>query len=264
MAGMRSGGVFTADALGSGNGTVKPWKTVTLNTENTGTITQDSGITLPLELNPDGSNQVVEAWTWTGSTSKKIYVSFVGTLGATDSNFSQLTVGSITVNETTTSTTSNTGALVVGGGAGIGENLNVGNDLTVAGDIRVNGNIIIDSGNLNVTVAGLNEIGDVIVTDAILGDSLKFDGVNWTNNVDLIEYDVRVDDNGSGSQEVFFLNNIALVDDTDAQIGIKFAVGKKYRFNLSDPSNAAAPLRFSTTPDVAVPASIVEYTDNVT
>jgi hypothetical protein len=267
MQGMTSGVTFTvgeSDSLGSGTGTVKPWKTVILNSENTGTITGDSSIVFPLELNPDGSNQVIEAWTWTGSTSKKIYVSYVGTLGTEDSNFLQINAGSVTVNETTSSTSVNTGALRVSGGVGVGENLNVGGDLTVVGDIRVTGgSIIIDSNNLNVTVAELNEIGDVVITNAIPGDALKFNGVNWTNNVDLIEYDVRVEDNGSGAQEVFFLNNVALADDTGNQLGLRFAVGKKYRFNLSDASNAAAPLRFSTTPDISVPDSITEYTDNV-
>ena len=263
--GMTSGVTFIASSLGSGTGTVKPWKSVTLNTEGTGTITPDSGIDLPLLLNPDGSNQVIEAWTWTGSTSKKVYVSFVGTLGSQSSNFSALNVGSIDIGETTESTSTDTGSLVVGGGVGIAKNVNVGGDLTVTGDIRVvNGSVIIDSNNLNVTVAGLDEIGDVIVTSPIPGDSLKFDGTNWTNNVDLIEYDVRIDDNGSGTQEVFFLNNVALSTNDGNQLGLRFAVGKKYRFNLSDNSNAAAPLRFSTTPDTAVPVSITEYTDNVT
>lgn len=262
--GMTSGVTFTASALGSGTGTIKPWRTVTINTEGTGIIIADSGIDLPLVLNPDGSNQVIEVWTWTGDTSKRVYLSYIGTLGTAQSNFDSLNIGSLNIGETTQSTSTDSGALVVAGGAGIDKNVNIGGDLTVTGDIRVlNGSVIIDSNNLNITVAELAEIGDVVITDAIPGDSLKFDGVNWTNNVDLIEYDVRVEDNGSGIQEVFVLDNVKLSDNDGNQFGLRFSIGKKYRFNLSDVSNAAAPLRFSTTPDTSVPDSINEYTDNV-
>lgn len=266
ITGMTTGVTFQCEnSTGSGTGTVKLWKNVILNTEGTGTITADSGIEFPLRLNPNGASQVVEAWTSTGSTSKRVYVAYIGTLGTAESNFTALNVGSVNIGETTQSTSTDTGALTVAGGVGIAKDANIGGDLTVTGDIRViNGSVIIDSNNLNVTVAGIDEIGDVIITDAIPGDNLKFDGVNWTNNVDLIEYDVRIDDDGSGNQEVFFLDGVPLSTDAGVQAGLRFAIGKKYRFNLDDVSNAAAPLRFSTTPDTSVPSSITEYTDNVT
>jgi hypothetical protein len=43
-----------------------------------------------------------------------------------------------------------------------------------------------------------------------------------------------------------------------------FLVGNTYRFDLSDSSNAPGPLRFSTTADTAMPASITPYTTGVT
>ena len=75
--GMTVGVVFIATTKGSGTGTVKPWRSVTLNTEGSGTITPSSDFSLPLLLNPNGSDQVIEAWTWTGDTTKKIYVNYI-------------------------------------------------------------------------------------------------------------------------------------------------------------------------------------------
>ena len=64
--------------------------------------------------------------------------------------------GQVEVANTTTSTTTSTGALVVDGGAGIAENVNVGGNLTVTGNYTVNGTTtFISSSTL--------EIGDNIV-----------------------------------------------------------------------------------------------------
>lgn len=262
MTGMISGVIFTAITQGSGSGTVKPWKSATLNTEGTGIVIPDAEFNLPLEINPDGSNQVIDAWTWTGSTTKKVYIDYVGSLGEGQANYSRLNIGSIAVGDQTDSTTIDTGSVTVAGGVGVTKNLNVGGSVVIDGNLFVTGNTTLTTSS--VTIADIGDITNVVITDPIVGDTLKFDGENWTNDVDLIEYDVRVDDNGSGTQEVFFLNTIALsTNDGIQETYLKFEIGKKYRFNLDDPTNAAAPLRFSTTPDIAVPASITPYTDNV-
>ena len=76
-------------------------------------------------------------------------------------------------------------------------------------------------------------------------------------------YEVTVADNGSGTQEVFYLDGTALQTNAGAQLGLSFAVGETYRFDISDTSNFPANLRISTTPDTAVPASINDYTEGV-
>lgn len=77
---------------------------------------------------------------------------------------------------------------------------------------------------------------------------------------ELVIFNVRVSDDGSGVQDTFFLNDNLLTETPE----LYFTPGTRYRFILEHPSNTIAPLRFSTTPDTAVPASITPYTDNVT
>ena len=112
----------------------------------------------------------------------------------------------------------------------------------------------------------LNDVTDVNIVLPADGDSLKYDAgtSTWTNNFDLVEYAVTINDNGSGTQEVFFLDGTALKTDAGAEFVLELSQGKKYRFNLSDSSNSPAPLRFSTTADTSVPASITPYTTGVT
>ena len=112
----------------------------------------------------------------------------------------------------------------------------------------------------------LNDVTDVNIVLPANGDSLKYDAgtQTWTNNFDLVEYAVTIEDNGSGTQEVFFLDGTALKTDAGAEFVLELSQGKKYRFNLSAASNAQAPLRFSTTADTSVPASITPYTTGVT
>ena len=184
--------------------------------------------------------------------------------------------------------------LNVGGNVRLG---NAGTDTVyITGDLVVEGNTSLST--TSVTIADINDITNVDTATALVatqvlkyngtnwvnannnvsnladaditlpatGDSLKYDAGTgkWTNNLDLVEYAVTIDDNGSGTQEVFFLDGTALKTDAGAEFGLEFSQGKKYRFDLSDASNAAAPLRFSTTADTAVPASITPYTTNVT
>jgi hypothetical protein len=117
---------------------------------------------------------------------------------------------------------------VVAGGAGVSGNLNIGGDLKVTGTITQT-------------------------------------GINYE------EYEVSVADNGSGTQTVFHLkvagsmgNAVPLVSNTGATFGLDFVPGYTYKFDLSDSSNALVPLKFSTTPDTSVPASITPYTTGVT
>ena len=260
MIGMVPGIVFTAnrDNRGTGSGTVKPWVQATLITEGTGQVVPSTDMELPLEINPSGSDQVVEAWTWTGSTTRKIFVDYIGNLGETQSNFFRLSVGSLVVEDEVNSTDVDSGAVVVAGGVGVAKNLNVGGNMVIDGDLRVIGNTVIASSS--VTIQDIGTISNVDIENPVRGDVLKYDpdADKWSNNVDLVEYTVTIDQGADEDGPVFFFD-----DEPITSADLKFGVGKKYRFNAGDGSGQEIRLRFSTTPDIVVPTTITTYTDNV-
>jgi hypothetical protein len=336
MTGMTTGVVFTAGAKGTGSGTVKPWKEVNLITENTGILIPASEISLPILLNPNGSDQVVEAWTSTGSSTTKVYVSYVGNLDVSGGG------GMLNITDNTESNTTDTGAITVAGGVGIAKNLNVGGSVVIDGNVIINGQAsftakdpigiiafttkidtsntgvgpwrvtfsipsqtdipivnsswivsgcvnnlyngsysvasatnssisllyLIDpgsftgnSGNLfppsSVVIADIGYIQNVVVDTPRQGDSLNYNALtqSWSNQTDLTTYVVTIP-NAIGSPDPFNFDGIPI-----DQANLQFQVGKKYRFDLSDTTNAGLPLRFSTTPDNDVPGnSITPFT----
>lgn len=212
--------------------------------------------------------------------------------------------GNLNVLGTTDASSRTTGIVTVAGGVGIAKRLYVGGNVelgtSTTNNVVIKGNLIVEGDFASPTTAviadindisnvdtitttltanqilkyngadwvnsnnNLNDITDVNITLPAIGDSLKYDGSNWSNNLDLVEYVVTVADNGSGTQEVFYLDGSALLSSAGVQFDLEFRVGRKYRFDLSDASNTNAPLRFSTTPDTAVPGSITAYTTGVT
>jgi len=172
------------------------------------------------------------------------------------------------------------------------------NEVVIKGNLTVEGNTALNT--TSVTIADINDIENVDTTNITLlanqilkyngsdwvnvtntldditgvtiqspatGDSLKYDGAAWTNNLDLVEYTVTIDDNGGGD-DVFFLDGIALKTSAGAEFGLEFSVGKKYRFYQSDASNVDARIGFSKGPDTSViapPTSTIDpYTTGVT
>jgi hypothetical protein len=137
------------------------------------------------------------------------------------------------------------------------------------------GNVWVNS-PLGNTIA-LGNLVNVSITNPANNDLLIYNSSNstWENIADadfvpVTTFAVTVADNGSGSQDVFFLDGTALETNTGNIFGLQFEVENRYRFDLSDASNADAPLRFSTTPDTIVtvgnvaPSTITPYANNVT
>ena len=89
--------------------------------------------------------------------------------------------GNVNVNQTTPSTNSTTGALVVDGGVGIAGNLNIGEDVVITGNLTVQGAVTtlntstLDVEDLNITVAK-----GAVDSAAADGAGLTVDGANAT------------------------------------------------------------------------------------
>lgn len=258
LTGMTSGVVFEAETKGSGSGTVKPWVEVTLLTEGTGEVIASSEFSLPLQLNPNQTHQAVEAWSYSDAP-RRVYMSYIGNLDPSEINYTALNIGTLRAQETIDSSSTDTGTVVVGGGAGIAKNLYVGGDVVITGKITVEGSG--SSLNASTNIDHIGDILDVNIVDARQGDSLKFNSVDstWSNTADLIEIEVTVP---NVTTDVFNFDGVPITS-----AGLKFAVGKKYRFNLENSKYTEStvdyyfPLAFSTTPDTDIPGgSITPFT----
>ena len=261
MTGMTTGVVFIADSKGSGSGKVQPWREINLISESGGDIVVDSEFTLPILLNPNGSDQVIEAWTYNNGA--KVFLNYIGNLDPDEANYTVLNIGSIRAQDAVESTSIDTGTVIVTGGVGIAKNLNVGGSVLVEGNLTVNGSSVLTTSSVAIT--NIDDILNVDVINVRNGDSLKYSSNlnKWTNTVDLVVIDVTVP---NVTEDVFNFDGVPITE-----ANLKFVSGKKYRFNLensldvSGVSPVALPLRFSTTPDNDVPGgSITPYTTNVT
>ena len=89
------------------------------------------------------------------------------------------------------------------------------------------------------------------------------DGITAGTSTLTVPFTVKVADDGSGSQNVFYFLN-----GTDSGAGTRspamdLQIGFKYKFDISDSSNSGHPLKFSTTQD-GTHASGSAFTTNVT
>jgi hypothetical protein len=257
MSGMTAGVTFIAvGSKGTGDGTIQPWFEANFSTEGNGDVVTSSDFSLPLFLNPNGSHQVIEAWTYNGSASSpRVYMDFIGNLDATGTDFSNLNVAELAVNDITESASTTTGALTVAGGAGVAKNLNVGGSVVITGDLQVVGSTLFES-NPTITIADIGTIGNVSIAGPVTGDSLLYNAATetWGNNTNQEVLVVTVADNGSGAKDVIFLDGTALSTNASVQYGLKFEIGKKYKFDTHTSTNTGKfnYLRFSRTPDTVV------------
>ena len=261
MTGMTPGIVFEATSKGSGGGTVKKWIEVTFQTEGPGEVIAASEFAVPLILNPNQTHQAIEAWSYTDSP-RKVYLGYIGNLDPNEINYTALNIGTLNAQETTESESTDTGAVVVAGGVGVGGNLNVGGNVNISGDLSVDGESVLTTSS--VTITDIDNIQNVNVVDPRAGDVLKYKAAvgpvaaSWTNTVDLITINVTVP---NVTTDVFNFNGVPITS-----AGLKFAIGKKYRFNLenskyTDSIEYIFPLAFSTTPDNDIPGgSITPFT----
>ena len=258
MTGMTSGVIFEATSKGTGGGTVKSWIEVTLQTEGPGDVIAASEFAVPLLLNPNQTHQAIEAWSYTDAP-RKVYLGYIGNLDPNEINYTALNIGTLHAQETTLSDSTDTGAVVVAGGVGVGGNLNVGGNVNITGNLSVDGASVLTTSS--VTIVDIGDIQNVNIVDPRQGDVLKYDPTgagSWTNTVDLIEIEVTVP---NVTTDVFNFNGIPITT-----AGLKFAVGKKYRFNLENSKYTSGieyifPLAFSTTPDNDIPGgSITPWT----
>jgi hypothetical protein len=113
----------------------------------------------------------------------------------------------------------------------------------------------------------LDNLTDVVITNVQDNDMLKYDVATsqWKNDngIETVTYLVTINEDGSGVQEVFFLDGTAIKTSAGVEKGLFFEIGKKYKFIQSDATNLNIRLKFSTTPDTAIPASVTNFSTEV-
>ena len=144
------------------------------------------------------------------------------------------------------------GAGLTGGGAS--------GDVSLAVDINSESSVTPATGDelLIADVSASNAIKKTTLNDLPVSNATQtaLDAITAGTTAIRTDIAVTVADNGSGSQNEYFLEG------AQDQV-INVVTGFKYRFDQSDASNAGHPLRFSVTKD-GTHSSGSAYTDNVT
>jgi hypothetical protein len=153
----------------------------------------------------------------------------------------------------------NAGTAMDGGGSSGAVTLNVDvNGASSATPVSADEILIADVSASNATKK--TTLADLPISTAT---QAAIDGVTAGTSTLTVLFTVKVADDGSGSQNVFYFLN-----GTDSGAGTRspqmdLAVGFKYKFDVSDSSNTGHPLKFSTTAN-GTHAGGSEFTTNVT
>jgi len=145
----------------------------------TGTLTINNPTVVGTSATQDLYNTTATTLNFAGAATTLNIGADTGT--ATINNDTINLEGNVNVNQTTPSTNSTTGALVVDGGVGIAGNLNIGEDVVITGNLTVQGAVTtlntatLDVEDLNITVAK-----GAVDSAAADGAGLTVDGANAT------------------------------------------------------------------------------------
>jgi hypothetical protein len=139
------GGAITAASTITASGTVSVNNSTNSSTFSNGAITTTGGLGVTLNANIGGS---------LGVSSN---ASITGTLGVG---------GIVSISDTTESTSTINGSLIVSGGAGIAKNLNVGNNMMVGGNATISGNLTVNGTYTTVNSQSLTTLDPIILVNS--------------------------------------------------------------------------------------------------
>lgn len=202
---------------------------------------------------------------WTKTNGSLVYARYLGIYNpSAPSSAGNSALSTTALSVTGTATIADTMTL----SKSTGTSLDVKGDSVFEKNVVIEGNLVVQgtaSASLTgVTVASLDAIGDVEISNPSQGDSLRYDSntQKWSNlsTANILSFNVTIDDDGSGIQPVFYFDGVKLQDNQGNQTTITLEKDTTYRFFTSDSSNANKPLKFSTTPDISNPSSITPYT----
>jgi len=163
---------LTAPTINAGTTTSA---TVNATTGNVTTLTATNVINTTLvATNFSSSNVDINGGAVDGAT--------IGAASASTGAFTTLSAsGNTTVTSSQSSGNASSGALVVTGGAGIGENLNVGGDVVITGDLTVEGDTTtINTATLNVEDLNITIADGAADAGSANGAGITVDGANAT------------------------------------------------------------------------------------
>jgi len=147
---------------------------------------QDIGTVFKYYKAGSGQNYAFLGW---ANDSQNIEYYYTGSLSGVDfvGSYGGFKGGSFTAVNTTPSTSTTTGALIVGGGAGIAGNVNIGGNAAITGTATVGGSLTVSSGGITVTAGGITATAGNVTTGNVIatthyGNSIGTTAV-YTGNI---------------------------------------------------------------------------------